>query len=263
MRDIARPLHRKIRARLYLNAVLPAFEDLLAQSQEARDILGKRAFIITFQTAKRLSSSLQFKDQHCKFLHNKTQSSDILLHFITEEQLNKEFEKEGFRVPIPIKGSTRIKDIKTFKKLSALLESYLRPSEELLSDPKIHDLHVAMQLGIALRATIELTQHEQLSKMIMADTPNGLAHFSIGGEDGYSAWLDWKNGKLTSGKGMPTTSPHAHVQFADAKTALKAVGNRIDVMAAIGNEEIKITGLIPLADALGYVFERIPLYITP
>ena len=263
MRDIARPLHRKIRARLYLNAVLPAFEDLLAQSQAARDILGQRAFILTFQTSSRLKSSLQFKDQRCEFLHNKTASSDILLHFITEEQLNKEFENEGFRVPIPIKGSTRIKDIKTFKKLSALLESYLRPTKELLNDTKIHDLHVAMQLGIALRATIELAKHEQLSKMIMADTPQGLAYFSVGGEDGYGAWLDWNGSRLTSGKGKPPTAPHAHVEFSDADTALKAIGNRIDVMAAIGNGEIKVTGLIPLADALGYIFERIPLYITP
>ena len=46
-------------------------------------------------------------------------------------------------------------------------------------------------------------------------------------------------------------------------SGLKAVGNRIDVMAAIGLGDIQVTGLIPLADALGYIFERIPLYIEP
>jgi hypothetical protein len=53
------------------------------------------------------------------------------------------------------------------------------------------------------------------------------------------------------------------VTVADAKTALRAIGNRIDVMAAIGMGNIQITGLVPLADAIGYIFERIPLYITP
>jgi hypothetical protein len=262
MREIAQPLQRKIRARLYLNAVLPAFEDLLAHSEEARAIIGDRAFTLTFQTSSGLKSSLSFKDQHCNFVKESGAKSQVILHFITEEQLNREFENEGFRIPIPIKGASRVADIKAFKALSKLLESYLRPSKSMLDDPQIHNLHVGMQLGIALRATIELAKHEQLSRMIMQDAPNGIAYFSVG-SDGYGAWLNWQEGTLTSGKGAPEFEAHAHVEFADAETALKAVGNRIDVMAAIGKGEIKVTGLIPLADALGYIFERIPLYITP
>ena len=51
------------------------------------------------------------------------------------------------------------------------------------------------------------------------------------------------------------------MRFYNPETALKAVGNRIDVMAAIGMSLIQVTRLVPLADALGYIFERIPLYI--
>lgn len=262
MRNIAQPLYRKVRARLYLNAVLPAFEDLLEHSEVARAIIGNRKFTLTFQTSSGLKSSLSFKDQHCEFVRESGAKSQIILHFITEEQLNREFENEGFRIPIPIKGASRVADIKAFKALSKLLESYLRPSQSMLGDPQIHSLHVGMQLGIALRATIELTKHEQLSRMIMQDAPDGTAHFSVG-PDGYGAWLNWKNGTLTSGKGTPATEAHAYVEFSNAETALQAVGNQIDVMAAIGKGEIKVTGLIPLADALGYIFERIPLYITP
>tara|TARA_B110000285_G_scaffold227930_1_gene290043 strand:- start:6264 stop:7052 length:789 start_codon:yes stop_codon:yes gene_type:complete len=262
MHDITQKLYRKIRARLYLNAVLPAFEDLLAHSEDARTIIGNRKFTLTFQTSSGLKSSLSFKNQQCEFVRVNGIKSQIILHFITEEQLNKEFENEGFRVPIPIKGASRVGDLKAFKALSKLLESYLRPSKSMLEDPQVHSQHVGLQLGIALRATIELTKYEQLSGMIMQDTPDGIAYFSVG-SDGYGAWLNWQEGTLTSGKGPPATEAHAHVEFANAETALKAVGNQIDVMAAVGNGEIKVTGLIPLADALGYIFERIPLYITP
>ena len=70
---------------------------------------------------------------------------------------------------------------------------------------------------------------------------------------GFSSW-DRKAAKLVS---------DVSVTFADPETALKAIGNRIDVLAAIGLGHISVTGLIPLADALGYIFERIPLYLEP
>ena len=38
------------------------------------------------------------------------------------------------------------------------------------------------------------------------------------------------------------------------------MGNRIDVMAAIGMGQIRVTGLVPLADALGYIFEHPTLH---
>jgi len=262
MREVEKKLYRTIKARLYLNAVLPAFEDLLQQSAVAQAMIGQRSFTLTFQTSSGLKSSLTFKDQTCRFEKSGAPRSQIIIHFITEDHLNKEFENKGFRLPIPIKGSTRISDIKAFKALSAELENSLRPSDEQLSQPGFHELHVGMQLGIALRATIELATHEKLSRTIMRDTPEGIAYFSVG-KDGYGAWLEWRRGRLTSGKGMPETKPDVTVEFIDADTALKAVGNQIDVMAAIGLGDITVTGLVPLADSLGYIFERIPLYITP
>ena len=262
MREITQSLHRKIKARLFLNAVLPAFEDLLHYSERAQSILSGRDFSLRFQTSSGLKSTLQFNNQACQFIKTGLPSSDIVLHFLTEEQLNNEFENKGFRIPLPIKGASRFKDIKVFKALSAELETSLRPDDTRLADPTFHDFHVALQLGIALRAVIELTLHEPRSKRIMADTPEGIAYFCVGAE-GYGAWLEWRNGSITAGKGPPEQQPDVSVTFADADTALKAVGNRIDVMAAIGLGDIQVTGLIPLADALGYIFERIPLYIEP
>jgi hypothetical protein len=262
MREIAKSDSRRIKARLYLNAVLPAFEDLLHFSENARETIGKRKFNICFQTASGLRSSLHFKDQACSFQKSKTARSHIILHFVTEEQVNKEFENRGIRIPLPIKGATRINDMKAFKALSKQLEASLRPKPEKLEDTNFHDFHVGLQLGIALRAVVELATHEVRSKRIMTETPEGIAYFSVGAE-GYGAWLEWKGGKLKAGKGQPDREPDVDVTFSNAKTALKAVGNRIDVMAAVGLGEIKVTGLAPLADALGYIFERIPLYIEP
>jgi hypothetical protein len=262
MRVIPPSLQRSIKARLFLHAVLPAFEDLLRQTAKAQKILSKRHFTLRFQTSSGLKSTLQFRDQACHYSAKQAPSSDIILHFLTEEQLNNEFENKGFRVPLPIKGVSRITDLKTFKALSAELEAALRPNTAQLEDPEFYDFHVALQLGIVLRAVTELVRHEPLSKRIMADCPDGIAYFRVGSE-GYGAWTQWQNGRITTGKGQPPTEADVTVTFADANTALKAIGNRIDVMAAIGLGHIQVTGLVPLADALGYIFERITLYIEP
>ena len=262
MRQVKKSLVRKIKARLYLNAVIPAFEEFVAHSLDAQMALESRDFTLSFQTTTGLKSYLHFENQRCSVTRTRTRGSDIVLHFITEDQLNKEFENSGFRVPIPLRGASRIRDMKTFKLLTKQLEGYLRPSEKQLEDPDFHKTHVGLQLGIALRAAVELVHHEPRSKRIMANTPSGVAYFSIG-EEGYGAWVSWLDGRIKTGKGMPEIEPDVHVTFRDAKTALKAIGNQIDVFAAIGLQNITVEGLVPLADALGYIFERIPLYITP
>lgn len=262
MHEIELRLKRKIKARLYLNAVLPAFEDLVEFSQEAKILIGKRVFNLGFQTSRGLKSTLQFSDQSCTFTKSSELKRHIVLHFISEDQLIREFEDDGFRLPIPVKGASRVKEIKIFKALALELDKCLRPSEEALRDSNFHQFHVTLQLGIALRSAIELAKHEPLSKQIMKTTPDGLAHFSIGEED-FGAWIRWENGRLVAGKGKAPEEPSVRVQFRDADTALQAIGNQIDVMAALGLGQIKISGLTPLADSLGYIFERIPLYIEP
>ncbi|MEM8868110.1 MAG: hypothetical protein AAGC73_07550 [Verrucomicrobiota bacterium] len=258
MREIEPPLHRKLKAHLYLRAVLPAFEDLLEKCEPARKRLGAREFSICFQVGRQLKSVLNFKDGLCFWNPRaRARDADVLLQFLSEDQLNREFENKGFRIPLPLKGQTRVKDINTFKALSKLLETYLRED-----DAQYHDLQIGMQLGIALRATKVLVEREEISRLIMKDTPEGLAYFSVGA-DGYGAWLEWSKGELISGRGLPERAPDVSIEFRDADTALRAVGNRIDVMSAIGSRAIKVRGLIPLADALGYIFERIPLYIEP
>ena len=87
----------------------------------------------------------------------------------------------------------------------------------------------------------------------MADTPEGIAYFSFGAE-GYGAWLEWRNGRITAGKGQPEQAPDVEVTFSNSETALKAIGNRIDVMAAIGLGDIQVTGLDTTGGCAGLYF---------
>lgn len=262
MRHADESLNTKIKARLFLHAVLPAFEDLCHLSEEAGELLGDRAFALCFQTTSGLKSYLRFQDRNCKVTKTSSRGSDIVIHFLTDDQLNREFENSGFRIPIPLRGASRLGDLRTFKALTALMEGYLRPDKSRLEDPAFKHAHVALQLGIALRAAVELIHHEPRSKRIMQNTPEGTAHFSIA-EGNYSGWVSWRDGVVRTGRGAPQQEAEVDITFKDAKTALLALGNTIDVFAALGLQDITVEGLVPLADALGYIFERIPLYIKP
>ncbi len=255
-------LNTKIKARLFLHAVLPAFEDLCHLSAEAATLLGERDFSLCFQTTSGLKSYLRFQEGACKATKSSTRGSDLVIHFLTDEQLNREFENQGFRIPIPLRGASRLGDLRTFKALTALMETYLRPDKARLEDPAFKHAHVALQLGIALRAAVVLIHHEPRSRRIMLNTPEGTAHFSIA-QDNFSGWVSWRDGQVKTGKGAPDAEAEVSITFKDATTALHALGNTIDVFAALGLQDITVEGLVPLADALGYIFERIPLYIKP
>ena len=45
-------IQKKIKARLYLDAVLPAFEDFIANSEIAKESLGERNFTLSFQSSE-------------------------------------------------------------------------------------------------------------------------------------------------------------------------------------------------------------------
>jgi hypothetical protein len=45
--------------------------------------------------------------------------------------------------------------------------------------------------------------------------------------------------------------------------AYAAMRDEIDSMAAVGTGEIRIDGLIPLADGLNFVMERLRVYLQP
>ncbi|MGB0419386.1 MAG: hypothetical protein ACPGF8_07330 [Opitutales bacterium] len=101
-------LVRKIKARLFMFAILPAFEDLLQFSEPAQKLLAERSFKLRFQTSSGLRSSLHFAHNACQHVRQPAAPSDIVLHFLTEEQLNNEFENQGFRIPLPMVESNSI-----------------------------------------------------------------------------------------------------------------------------------------------------------
>ena len=93
--------------------------------------------------------------------------------------------------------------------------------------------------------------------------PAGLAAFSIGGEPKATVWFEHGLKDCASGWSEPPRRPDVAIRFRDLDVAYAAMRDDIDSMAAVGSGAIQVEGLIPLADGLNYVMERLRIYLQP
>lgn len=249
-----------LRCRLFLHAVLPAMEDLFKYSASAQEIVGERPFSIAFKSRSGLCSALFIEDGVCRWEKDPVKLSSHALTFMSDSQINALFSGEGFSLPIPTRGFLQPTGFRRFSKLSDLLQVHLEPEKEALQNKEFFEAHVRLLLGVALYGVRELGEHEDDSRRILAHTPNGVAQFIIGDES-KAAWVSLRNGKLDAGKGIYEGSPDTTITFTNASIALGALQNDLDVMAAVGKGDIKVDGSVRLADGLGFVMERIPMYL--
>jgi hypothetical protein len=89
------------------------------------------------------------------------------------------------------------------------------------------------------------------------------AAFSIEGDQGATIWFDHGSADNAAGWGEPPRRPDVRVTFADMTIAYAAMRDEIDTLAAIGCCQIKVEGLVPLADGLNVVMERLRVYLQP
>ncbi len=122
--------------------------------------------------------------------------------------------------------------------------------------------HVGLGFGTALRGAVILAAHDPVGHAVGAHPPDGLARFQIP-EVGFDGWLRFAGGSLEGGHGEPPAPADVTVCFPHFRTALLALRDELDTMAAIGTGEMLVTGSLPLAERLNVVLERMSDYFPP
>lgn len=251
----------RLHACLLLKAVFPALAELFNAHPGAREGLETADLRLRLQTGSGLRSTLAFEAGLCRYLGDDPVRADIILHFFSDRLVKPHLQGRAFATPVPIRGVTLWRKINSFSRLGKLLESALNGAPDLAAtDPGFRATQSALTLGICLRAAVQLSRHEEFACGFASRMPDGVAEFCIG-ERGQSGWIRATRGKLAAGGGHPPEAPRVRVVFPDADTALDALDDRIDLFAAIGARTIRIEGYLPLADALGVLFERVPGYL--
>ena len=252
-------------ARLHLHAVLPALEDLARLSPEARAIAEKWKFSLRLQVAGRGGPSATLVSPGDGTLSVRPQSDEparLVLTFLSAGQLNRTFLDQKTLPPLPTGGFWRVLQVTPFTKLAKILNAALQPTPGALDDPAFREQHLRLLFRVLLGAVPVVAEGDGVSRHTLSHTPEGLTEIRAPAL-GLSGWVRWARGRMTSAPGPAPDQPDAIITFTDRETTDAALLGRLDPNAAVGLGKVAIAGLVPLADGLSLVMDRVETYLKP
>lgn len=247
-------------SRLHLHAVLPALEALSQLIPSARDAITGANFALGLRVADGPSAMVTAVSGVLRVEPALAPSGGAVLHFFQPRQLNAIFLQRSAMPPLPVRGWLQLARLRPFLRLAKVLDSTLQPSEAALTDVEFRRNHLLLSFQVALRAVPIVAREDPLARRALASTPPGLLVIRIPDLD-FVAWLDWREGQLSSHLGEPSGPATTTVTIRDEETARLLLVAGIDPQAALGLGRVRVDGLIPLADGLDVLLHRVDAYL--
>ena len=223
---------------------------------EAKKILGKSTCSIGFDVKNGPAATLTFVGGRC-ILKDGVENCAIRIPFSTCEKFNGMVE--GTVTPIPTRGMTKLPFLLgKFKKLTTLLEQYLRPASEKLEDAVFLKQSTAILFRVIASAVAQIANHDKVGQASASYIVDGTIRLEIEGLT--KAALIAKDHKLTFSDKVPKTV-FSYMQFADVKTARDLFDGKINSVAAVGLGDVRIGGMISQIDNINRILSRVELYL--
>ncbi len=259
------PRREDILARLHLHAVLPALADLVALSPDARKISSTWNFSLRLQLPGGPAATLVSPgDGTLRVTPSAGTPARLVLTFLSARQLNRTFLNQSALPPLPTGGFWRLLNVRPFVALTRLLDRCLQPTPAALLDEPFRRLHLRLLFRVLVEAVPTIAEHDPVARHSLSHTPDGLAELRVPSL-ALVGWMHWARGRMTSAPGPAPagTAPDAVITFTDLPTADAALLGRLDPNAAVGLGRVDVRGLVPLADGLSAVMDRVEGYIKP
>jgi hypothetical protein len=250
-------------SRLYLGAVLPCLDDLTEQDPVSQSILGAMDASISIRIVGGPAATLSFRSGRAAWTAGSTPAPSVLLLFLSNSHLNAFFSGKKWALPIPLWGGWRVGVLARFAKLAERLEAVLDGHPSVLNSAQGRRLHARLSLVAAGLGLRPLAQGDVTAQTSLRTLPAGLASFSIEGEPHSTVWFDNGSRDCAAGWCDPPRVPEVRIVFDGVETAFCALRDEIDTLAAVGLGQIRIDGLVPLADGLNFVMQRLRVYLKP
>ncbi|HWX31900.1 MAG TPA: hypothetical protein VNZ53_31260 [Steroidobacteraceae bacterium] len=237
---------------------------MAAEDPAARDILGDLDASIVLRILGGAAATLRLRSGRVAWENGCGRGiPSVSLLFLSDRHLNAFFSGRTWAVPLTLWGGWRVGVLQRFAKLARRLKAVLNGDPPVLATPAGRRLHARLSLiaaGLGLRP---LADGDEPARNALRSLPPGLAAFSIAGEPGATIWFDHGSVDNAAGWGEPPRRPDVCITFADMDVAYAAMRDEIDALAAIGCGQITVEGLVPLADGLNVVMERLRVYLQP
>ena len=244
----------------YINmyAILGTLENLCELDPKASALVADRKPIsVAFEVKDGPSATLTFKNGKCR-MDQGVKDCDIKIPFASCEKFNGMID--GTVTPIPSKGFIHIKFLlDVFVKLTDILTSYLRPSEEDLKDPEFFNISTTLLFYTITVALAQIGNHDEIGKFSASHIIDGDIMMSIKG--GPKSTIRAKNGHLVTIKQAPA-DPRSIMEFGSMQLANDLFNGRVSAMAQIGEGTITMHGMINMIDNVNRILDRVALYLS-
>jgi hypothetical protein len=253
----------KVRSRLYLRAVLPCLSELVEIDPVAREILGNTQGSLALRIFRGPATVITLQRGRIVCELNANSGGSVRLLFVSDSHLNAFFSGNKWAIPILTWGGWRIGLLKCFSRLAQRLEAALNGEASVVDSSAGRRLHARLSLMAAGLGLPPLAQGDHISQMTLRALPFGLASFTIKGEANATTWFEHGADHSAAGWGEPPRAPEVCIAFDGIETAYAAMRDQIDAVAAVGRGQIRVDGLVPLADGLNFVMQRLRVYLQP
>jgi hypothetical protein len=255
------PLNPAVLCRLYLNAVMPCLDALASNDAAARDILGDTRAKLVFRVQGGPAITIGIADGAVTVTRGAAAGAAVILHFFSDRHLNASFAGKRWALPLLAWGGWRIGLLTRFTRLTDRLKAVMDGSAEVLATAEGRALHARLSLIAAGLGLGPLARGDSSAQAALSLAPPGLAVFAIRGAHHATVWFDHGSRDCNAGWGPPPREPDVEISFIDSAVAFAALRGEIDTIAAIGAGQIRVSGLIPLADGVNMAMERLSDYL--
>ncbi len=242
----------------YINmyAVLGAIPALTEHVPLCAKILGKSSAAICFSVKNGPCATLFFRDGRCT-LREDEEDCTIKLPFSSPEKFNGMIA--GTVTPVPTKGITQLPFLLgKFKKITDLLEMYLRPAGDKLSDEKFMRKSTLIMFGVIVRAAAQIANHDKIGRFSASNMVDGVIKIEV--ENEIKAALSVKGHTLSVLDKIPRKIM-SYMSFCDLGTARAVFDGKMNSVAAVGEGKIRMGGMISQIDNLNRLLSRVEIYL--
>lgn len=245
------------KACINLHAVLSNLPQLCAMDDTAKRLAQGNNLTMQLSIKGGESAHLNFRDGACEYYPGTAEKADIILSFKNPQHLNDMFD--GKKMPGIKKGLTQIKFLQNnFTKLTERMAYFLKPTEELLKDEKYFTINTYLTFHTAFFALAQIANNDSLGKISASGVPDGIVNIVV--QNGPAIHIIVRDHRFLAEDGA-SSSPRAHMIFSGLKEVAAILNGQLDFYTAVGRENIKIGGYIPMIDNASRILMQVAAYL--
>lgn len=250
------------KAMAYVNmyGVLGALENLCEIDDTAKDVLKrlKKPVSLCFKVKNGPCCTYHFDKNGCKMTEGES-DCNCRMSFSSPEKFNALIDSS--KPGIPTKGVLRTLAflLGPFTALTDRLNEVLRPSDDAMKDRAFFEENTILTMYVAAGAIAALANHDSISKISAAHTPDG--DVMLGIKNTLYVTVKVKDNRFAVIK-SPCENPRAIMEFSDIDLASGLFAGTVSTMNELCKGNIRISGMVSMVDNINRILDRVSVYLS-